>query len=186
MDEQEATSIVNELYDSYYSSLLRYALRMSGCLDTSRDVLQETYFALYRALRQGQSIESPKAWLFCVVRREQMRQIRSRSRRNVNFIELEDLDQLAAPVKAEDHRAARKDDLYGLLSLLSQREEEVLMLRLGALKYREIAAKLGITCQSVSTLLARAIRKLQTACGKEPEEHRDASLVEKKNPHTLQ
>ena len=50
-----------------------------------------------------------------------------------------------------------------LLGLLSRREEEVLLLRLEAMKYREIADHLGISMNSVNTLLARALRKLQTA-----------------------
>jgi RNA polymerase sigma factor (sigma-70 family) len=184
MNEQEATRLVNELYDSHYSPLLRYALRVIGSMDVARDVLQESFFQLYRSLRLGQSIDSPKAWLFCVVRRELIHQIRHRTRSSANLIHLEDLDQLAAP--AGNAPVAGADDLYRLLSVLSRREEEVLLLRLGALKYREIADRLGITCQSVSTHLARAIRKLQLACGKEPKEQPDASLVEKKIPQTLQ
>ena len=54
-------------------------------------------------------------------------------------------------------------DIRNLLSVLSPREEEVLLLRLEALKYREIAEQLGISMNSVNTLLARALRKLQQA-----------------------
>jgi len=39
----------------------------------------------------------------------------------------------------------------------------VLLLRLEALKYREIAEQLGISMNSVNTLLARALRKLEDA-----------------------
>lgn len=52
-------------------------------------------------------------------------------------------------------------DIRRLLSVLTPREEEVLLLRLEALKYREIADQLGISVNSVNTLLARALRKLQ-------------------------
>jgi RNA polymerase sigma factor (sigma-70 family) len=54
-------------------------------------------------------------------------------------------------------------DIRDLLSVLSPREEEVLLLRLEALKYREIADQLGISMNSVNALLARALRKLQVA-----------------------
>ena len=50
-----------------------------------------------------------------------------------------------------------------LLAVLSPREEEVVLLRLQSMKYREIADQLGIGTKSVCTLLARAIRKLQGA-----------------------
>lgn len=58
-------------------------------------------------------------------------------------------------------------DLRSLLSVLSPREEEVLPLRLESLKYREIAEQLGISVNSVNTLLARALRKLQKAIARE-------------------
>lgn len=54
-------------------------------------------------------------------------------------------------------------DVRSLLAVLSPREEEVLLLRLEAMKYREIADQLGISMNSVNTLLARALRKLQQA-----------------------
>ena len=54
-------------------------------------------------------------------------------------------------------------DIRDLLSVLSPREEEVLLLRLDALKYREIADQLGISMNSVNALLARALRKLQVS-----------------------
>ena len=52
-------------------------------------------------------------------------------------------------------------DVLSLCSVLSERETEVLSLRLAELKYREIAAELGISSSSVNTLLCRALRKLQ-------------------------
>jgi RNA polymerase sigma factor (sigma-70 family) len=53
--------------------------------------------------------------------------------------------------------------IQNLLRLLSPREQEVLLLRLEAMKYREIADRLGISMNSVNTLLARALQKLHKA-----------------------
>ena len=61
-------------------------------------------------------------------------------------------------------------DIRSLLSVLTPREEEVLLLRLESLKYREIADQLGISINSVNTLLARALRKLQQATGQKTSE----------------
>jgi RNA polymerase sigma factor (sigma-70 family) len=63
-------------------------------------------------------------------------------------------------------------DIRNLLSVLSPREEEVLLLRLEALKYREIADQLGISMNSVNTLLARALRKLQEASTRQANKER--------------
>jgi RNA polymerase sigma factor (sigma-70 family) len=64
-------------------------------------------------------------------------------------------------------------EIRSLLSVLSPREEEVLLLRLEALKYREIADQLGISINSVNTLLARALRKLQAAVSQMTNQERE-------------
>ena len=75
-------------------------------------------------------------------------------------IALEQLDEADLP-RAPATEISRLAEIRSLLSVLSPREEEVLLLRLEALKYREIADQLGISINSVNTLLARALRKLQ-------------------------
>jgi RNA polymerase sigma factor (sigma-70 family) len=70
-------------------------------------------------------------------------------------------------------------DIRNLLSVLSPREEEVLLLRLEALKYREIAEQLGISMNSVNTLLARALRKLQEATKRPANRERAKGHVDK-------
>ncbi len=70
-------------------------------------------------------------------------------------------------------------DVRDLLSVLSPREEEVLLLRLETLKYREIAEQLGISINSVNTLLARALRKLQEATSRHVNEERTKRYAKK-------
>ena len=53
--------------------------------------------------------------------------------------------------------------LEGFLSRLAPREREVILLRAQGLKYREIAAQLGISSNSVGKLLFRAVRKMRAA-----------------------
>jgi len=49
------------------------------------------------------------------------------------------------------------------LTSLTPREQEVVLLRLSSLKYREIGARLNISAKTVSVLLTRAVRKLRQA-----------------------
>jgi len=72
-------------------------------------------------------------------------------------------------------------DIRSLLSLLSPREEEVLLLRLEAFKYREIAEQLGISMNSVNTLLARALRKLQQATAQPTRQEREKAHADTQN-----
>jgi len=94
------------------------------------------------------------------------------NRQRKNYIPHEPLDDLQI-AGAATTELTRFGDIRSLLALLSPREEEVLLLRLEALKYREIAEQLGISMNSVNTLLARALHKLQQATGQPTNEARE-------------
>jgi RNA polymerase sigma factor (sigma-70 family) len=155
VNENDATDLVTALFDRWYMSLVRYALRTTENCDVAEDLAQDTFMQLYQALRAGKSIEHPKAWTICVLRRAMNRQMKDR----VSHEPLDELQLVGEPMVPVSSIA----DIRSLLSMLSPREEEVLLLRLEALKYREIAEQLGISMNSVNTLLARALRKLEEA-----------------------
>ena len=161
MDPKEATRIVADLFRSSYSMLVRYAIRATGNLELAEDLVQEAFMLLYRDLRRGQTVDNPKAWTFCVIRRLIMKEVGAHRRTSALHEPMTVLDDLAAPDSQKID--AELDDVTKLFSVLTRREEEVTLLRMAALKYREIADQLGISQKSVSTLLARALRKLQKA-----------------------
>jgi RNA polymerase sigma-70 factor (ECF subfamily) len=155
VNENDATDVVAALFDRWYMSLVRYALRTTANYELAEDLAQDTFLQLYQALRAGKKNEHPKAWTICVLRRAMNRQMKDRTA-------CEPLDESEIVGIAENERPGLMD-IRGLLSVLSPREEEVLLLRIESLKYREIAEQLGININSVNTLLARALRKLQQA-----------------------
>jgi RNA polymerase sigma factor (sigma-70 family) len=162
VNENDATDLVTALFDRWYMSLVRYALRTTSNYELAEDLAQETFMQLYQALRAGNNIEHPKAWTICVLRRTMSRRMR-------DLTLYEPLDELEI-AGDEVNELSSIVDIRTFLSVLSPREEEVLLLRLEALKYREIAEQLGIGMNSVNTLLARALRKLQQAMGQKTEE----------------
>lgn len=162
MNENDATVLVTALFDRWYMSLVRYALRTTANYELAEDLAQETFMHLYQALRAGKNIEHPKAWTICVLRRGMSRYMRDR-------IPHEPLDEMEIAGNAVNELPGILD-IRSLLSVLTPREEEVLLLRLEALKYREIADQLGISMNSVNTLLARALRKLQQATARKTSE----------------
>jgi RNA polymerase sigma factor (sigma-70 family) len=159
VNENDATDLVTALFDCWYTPLVRYALRTTADYELAEDLTQETFMQLYLALRAGKNIEHPKAWTICVLRRTM-----SRRMKDLRLYEPLDELEIAGDAVAELSSIV---DIRSFLSVLSPREEEVLLLRLEALKYREIAEQLGISMNSVNTLLARALRKLQQAMGQQ-------------------
>lgn len=158
MDFAQASRQIEHLIESWGPALARQAYRMTGDREAADDLVQEAFLALYQEFRKGARIENPRAWTLTVVRNQAAKRHRRAARR------WEQLEPGSALDQFESHQAPEEaglDDLMELIGVLTSREQEVLLLRLDALKYREIADCLGIDESSVSTHLARAIRKLQ-------------------------
>ncbi len=159
MKRDEADKLIGSLFDCWYTPLVRHALRLSMSLELAEDTVQECFIELYGELLRGRPIENPEGWMVTVVRREICRRQRDRDRRDRRFRPLDEAqDGPQAPLPAEED-----ERLSGLLSVLTAREQEVLLLRVKAFKYKEIAATLGISTNSIKTLLARALKKLRQA-----------------------
>jgi RNA polymerase sigma-70 factor (ECF subfamily) len=154
MNRQEASDLVTSLFESWYAALVRYACRITGNSAAAQDAVQQVFMDLYSALVEGQRILYPKAWTLCVLRR----QIAAGWEK---WPETEPLSVLDHQSFASVQPDFCGEDIPKLLSYLTPREQEVLMLRMEAYKYREIAQSLGISPNSVNTLLARAVAKLQ-------------------------
>jgi len=182
MDQETATRVVNDLFDSLGTFLFRYAFRRTGSHEVAHDLVQEAFLALYRDLRTGKQIQDPKLWTIAIVRNQIRKQARTNRRRLEDLVSTEILDLYPAPLP---YCGEPEDRPPVSLSVLTPREEEVVLLRLQSLKYREIAAQLGIGAKSVCTLLTRAIRKLRSVSAPLPA-HAAEPRRKGEVPHALQ
>ena len=157
MHQNAIVARVDRLFDEWYGVLVRHAAAVTGRREVAEEVVQETFYLLYRELLAGKAIGNDRAWTFQVVRRQA---IRVACRALAREVQIASMDRLGGAVEQEG-----REDLVSLFSVLSRREEEVLRLCLEDMKYREIGAVLGISPNSVSTLHRRAIRKLRKELG---------------------
>ena len=164
MDRADAERIVTELFNSSYSATVRYAAHRCGSRDLAEDLVQDAFGALYARLREGARIQEPRAWLLKTVHNmicQAWHKAQKQPERGISRLDLE-----AFPVPADDFGGITESDrphLEGFLSRLAPREREVVLLRAQGLRYREIASQLGISSNSVGTLLLRAMRKMRAA-----------------------
>ena len=156
MTQVEATSLVDGLFQSLGVFLVRFAVRRTHSIELAEDIVQEAFLSLYRDLRRDKRIEDPRAWTIGAVRNQIRKHVRDSTRHREQLTANEDFDLLPAGVAEVPFGEPL------LLAGLTPREEEVVVLRLQSMKYREIAEHLGIGAKSVCTLLARAVRKLQS------------------------
>jgi RNA polymerase sigma-70 factor (ECF subfamily) len=164
MTHHETSRIVNELFHSWYASLVRYACRHTGGVAMAEDLVQEVFLELCRHLRSGKPISSPKGWTLKVLRhRISKSSFYADKDRGLVFESIEHLDAERHPnlwLEPNFERSVQMAEVTRLFSRLSAREEEVVLLRLEGMKYREIGEHLGISPKSADTLFARAFHKL--------------------------
>ncbi len=152
-------------FQTWYPHLLRYVCRFAASRATAEDLSQEVFLDLYSALRAGQRIEFPKAWTLRVARRKWAELRNQPFDMDQIHGTLEDIEARGESPSTDIHRRLDVQKLRGCLSLLTVREEEVFLLRLQSMKFREIGLALGISTSSVNTLLVRALGRLQQVFG---------------------
>ncbi len=164
MDREDAERIVTELFTSSYSATVRYAAHRCGSFDLAEDLVQEAFGALYVRLREGDRIREPLPWLMRTVHNMSCRIWRKSQQQVEQAMPRAELEALPLPADAlGGHQDSSRPHLEGFLSRLSPRERDVILLRAQGLRYREIASQLGISSNSVGTLLLRAMRKMRAA-----------------------
>jgi RNA polymerase sigma-70 factor (ECF subfamily) len=159
MEREQACRLVRSLFESFGPTLARYAHQLTGSRETADDLVQETFMAYYQELRDGKIIENPRAWSLTVIRYQAGKISRRRGTHPEELLPSEIFDQMEASEQAEGE--PDPEEVRRLFSLLSAREEEVITLRMQSMKYREIAAALGVSGKTVATLLARALDKMK-------------------------
>lgn len=177
MNQGRATALVDELFESWYPHLVSYARRLTGQQPSAEEIVQDTFLDLYRSLRAGQEVRHPKAWTMSVVRHKAIDRRREPFGIDKEHETLDNEHGLADDWCEQLHTAIDCQRVRGCFSLLSPREEEVLLLRLQSMKYHEIADSLGISINSVNSLLARAVEKMQRALGAKRERVRRTADV---------
>jgi RNA polymerase sigma-70 factor (ECF subfamily) len=146
------------------SSLKAY---LRGSFPTVRDVedvVQESYLRVWKA-RAAQPIRSVKAFLFTVARRLALDHVRHEHRSPI--VGVTDLDQLFVLNRAPDaaEAATRSQEIELLAeavdSLPARCREIFLLRRIQGVPQKEIAARLGLSEQTVQVQAARGLRKIE-------------------------
>ncbi len=157
MTAGENRSLIENLYATWYPILVRHCRRLLGDHARSEDCAQQALCDLYNQLEAGNSIDNPRAWTLVVARRRAFAD--QRESKILTQIDLGQFPNALSTTTPNFEEAP--EDFIRMLSVLSPREEAVILLRLESLKYREIAERLGIASSTVNTLLARALEKLE-------------------------
>jgi len=162
--------------------MVRFASRLVGNVEIAEEIVQDSFLELYGFLLKGGEVEHHRAWVMCVVRRKGWRIFNIDPDEQLTHETLDLLGNTAAVDPLQSDHA----ELGRLLAALTPREMEVVLLRAAGLSYAEIAKQLEIATGSVGTLLARALRKMQTVAQAKPEHSGRITKAKERNVEPLQ
>lgn len=163
--QREASQLENEvigLFDQHRSSLLRYVLSFGLPIHDAEEVVQEVFLALFQHLQQGRRDSNVRGWLFRVAHNLALKQ-RTSTRHRVD--ELDPHRHVDPDTNPEQRLLAlqRGERLQAVLHALPEQDQWCLRLRAEGLRYREIAATLGISLGGVAMSLTRSLARLGRA-----------------------
>ena len=152
-DELEA------LYQSTYTSVVRFLYRRVWDLDRAQDLAQEVFV---RAMAHRP--EKPRAWVFAVAANLARDEARAAMRRKKHLTLLTN-DPIVMPAAEPDAQEMVEQDermasVHRALDELTPRDREVLLLWDAGLSYPEIATQTHLAVGAVGTTLARARKRL--------------------------
>ncbi len=158
MGPQQAGEIVNSVFQEWAKPLVRYAICRLRNREIAEEIVQEVFLSFYRKLISGSLIDNPRAWTLAAVRNLVRKHHRDQNNENQK---LSNCTCAGMATRNMEAHLVELDSLEAVLHVLTEREEEVLLLRMESMRYDEIAAELNITSGTVATLLSRAIQKIK-------------------------
>jgi RNA polymerase sigma-70 factor (ECF subfamily) len=168
MDPREQ---VSQLYVETRDDVFRYLVAMGVLPAQAQDLAQESFLRLYERLAEGERIREPRAWIFRVAHNLGLN-ARSRQRAFESFDESVHAARLQREAGAEESLIGREQmaRVDRAVASLSAQQKQVLELRAGGLRYREIAAAMGIGVSTVFEFATRALARLRKAAVEEADE----------------
>lgn len=172
-DSEALRRVYEEHVDAVYA-FLAYSVGP----DAAEDLTATTFERVIRAWRRyDPSRATERTWILSIARNALTDHFRRESHRRSASIDQH--PSLLEGHGAEDERIGRRldqEELRGWLSVLSEREREVLALRYGAdLQATDIGRLLGLQPANVHQIISRALRRLRERAASQPGASHDAS-----------
>ena len=156
--QEQVTRLFEEARDDVY----RYLLTLGLYPPQAQEAAQEVFLRLYMALRKGEEIRKPRAWIFRVAHNLGI-DVRARQDTELAYVPELDFRQAGQRANPEQELVERERTMrfHRAMEGLSEQQRRCLFLRLEGLRYHEIAGALGISPSAVGEFLRRAVERLR-------------------------
>ncbi len=154
--EEVFKGVVNE----YYSQLCAFSVQYTDSPEISEDIVQDVFLRFWEDKKYLLAKGSLKSYIFNSVRNASIDYIRKN--RNHIFTELEEASYLDESEISEDNLRLQHERLHELLKQLPAQEYQILVaIVVDNRKYKEVAAEMSISVNTVKTHLSRAMKFLR-------------------------
>jgi RNA polymerase sigma-70 factor, ECF subfamily len=161
---------VMELFEQFRDPLLRYAIGFGIPGHDAEEVVQEVFLSLFRHLQSGRSRKNLRGWIFRVAHNLALKQLyanqRSHAKTTSDWTTAEEPPDPSPNPEEQLTWAYRRERLLAVVHALPDADQGCLRLRAEGLRYREIAAVLGMSLGAVSISLTRSLARLIRADGR--------------------
>ena len=150
----------DEVYQSYFDPVYRYALTLSRDPQAAEEITQETFFKALRSLEKFRGDCSMKSWLCAIARNLWLSELRKKKPQPID-----DMTDIPDSNVGPEESIVRRDESMRIHRLLHRLEEpyrEVFTLRtLGQLSFRDIGELFGKTENWACVVYHRARARLK-------------------------
>jgi RNA polymerase sigma factor (sigma-70 family) len=145
----------DNIYVKNYQLIFNVVQKMTGNIDDTSDIVQETFIALYQSFQKKVEINYPRSWLYKVAVNKSLIYLRQYNN-NDNIEQVKN-----HPVEENDIEKSEQQKMVQLaLNKLKPDEKVLAVLYSEGMSYREMSEISGIKFTSIGKTLSRTIVKL--------------------------
>ncbi|SHI58132.1 RNA polymerase sigma factor [Aquimarina spongiae] len=157
----------NSLYDKYIDTLYAFGTQHTNDKDHVMDCIHDLFVDIYKYRKKLSDVDNVKFYLFKSLKRKINKKFKSKIKLFSADENRKEIVSMNSSVEESIIQSEKSAEISAKLSLaltsLSSRQREGLSLKFDEKKsYEEIAAILGISIESVRTLIYRAVKKLRS------------------------
>ena len=151
---------LEQIYEAERNHIFTYLLYCGVPPQRAQELAQDSFLKLYLKMSRGEAVENPRAWLYQVAHNSALRH----HQREPVFDQIGSNLRLTEPSMDPEGALIDRQRRLALVAAvrdLSPQQRNCLHLRAQGLRYREIAAAIGISTSAVSEFLRRAVVRLK-------------------------
>lgn len=157
------TKDLGVLYEKYKRALFSYFVHLHQSAFVAEDLVQNVFERVLKYKHQFKGDGNLRSWIFQIARNVSSDHYRREKKHRADDVQDhgEIISKTLTPYQGAENED-KKSHLHHALSLLSEDKREVLMLvKLGEMKYREVADLLGVNESTIKVKTFRAIKELR-------------------------